>query len=166
MAASTQVEVKHFTDGTITLKDGTGTPRELVCAFSVGDYTLSGSKHTMRETIAYQARGVLNTLRKGAAIFATGSFSCQLADYYDATAETVITFLKGAGGSSANVSTSTTKGDVYTLTILISVEGTDLGDSTDHTISLADCDCTFDLAEGQPNSIAINFTVYGAHTYV
>jgi len=155
---------KHFTDGLITLKDGTGTPVSLAVPFSMGDFALSGLVQGRRATNVYETRGQLVSLRKGAKSFPTGSFSCMLADYSDATDQTVFDFLNKSGSYAANISTTVAKGDVYTVDIVFTVEGTDLGDSADHTLTLEDCDCSMDLSEGEPNSISISFTVYGTVT--
>ena len=160
MAASTII--KHFTDGTITLKDGTGTPVTLVVPFSTGDFSLGGLTQALRATNVYQARGVLTGLRLGAKAFPTGSFSCQIADYSDASDRTVLDFLRKSNSYSANLSTSETLGDVYTVDVVLTVEGTNLDDAADHVITLEDCDCSLDLSEGEPNSLSVSFTVYGA----
>lgn len=159
MAAS-QI-AKHFTDGTITLKDGTGTPVTLVVPFSMGDFSISGLNQARRATNVYETRGQLVSLRKGALSFPTGSFSAMIADYSDATNTTVLDFLNKAGSYSANDSTTEALGDVYTVDILLTVEGTDLGDAADHVITLEDCDCSMDISEGEPNSLSVSFTVYG-----
>ena len=79
MAASTVI--KHFTDGTITLADGTTpTPVSLTVAADQGDFTVSGITEGQREAVPYQTRGVLRSIRKGAATFPTGSLSFMLAD--------------------------------------------------------------------------------------
>ena len=85
MALSTVT--KHFTDGSITLKDGTGTPLTLTVALSVGDLTISGLETDTlgRAVNAYETRGVLRSLRRGARVYPTVSFSAHLADVTDAT---------------------------------------------------------------------------------
>ena len=154
--------IKHFTDGTITLKDGTGTPVTLVVPFSTGDFSLGGLTQALRATNVYEARGQLTGLRKGAKAFPTGSFSCQIADYSDATDRTVLDFLRKNASYSANLSTTTALGDVFTVDLVWTIEGTDLGDAADHVVTLEDCDCSMDLSEGEPNSLSVSFTVYGA----
>ena len=111
MALSTVV--KHFTDGSITLKDGTGTPVTLAVALSVGDLTISGMEtDTLGRTVnAYETRGVLRSLRRGARVYPTVSFSCQLADITDGTDNTLFDFLLKRGSYASNVSTTATTGD-------------------------------------------------------
>jgi hypothetical protein len=67
--------------------------------------------------------------------------------------------LKG-GPFSGN--TSTVSGEVYTIDIRLTVEGTDYGDSADPTITLSDCYCTIDFSEGDPDTLSVSFTCYGA----
>lgn len=153
--------VKHFTDGVITLKDGTATPVTLAVPFSVGDLSISGLNQARRATNAYEARGTLTSLRKGAKAFPTGSFSCQIADFSDAIDRTVLDFLLKQNSYSANKSTTEAIGDVYTLDVVLTVEGTDLADAADHVITMEDCDCSLDLAEGEPTTLSVSFTCYG-----
>lgn len=160
MAASTII--KHFTDGSLVVKDGTGTPVTLSIPFTMGDFSLGGLTQALRATNVYETRGVLVGLRKGAKAFPTGSFSCMVADYSDASDRTLLDFLRKNASYSANISTTTALGDVYTVDLVFTVEGTDLGDSADHVITLEDCDCSMDLSEGEPNSLSVSFTVYGA----
>lgn len=160
MPASTII--KHFTDGSLTVKDGTGTPVTLSIPFTMGDFALSGLNQARRATNVYETRGQLVGLRKGAKSFPTGSFSAMIADYSDATNTTLIDFLNKQNSYSANASTTTALGDVYTVDFVFTVEGTDLGDAADHVITLEDCDCSMDISEGEPNSLSVSFTVYGA----
>jgi len=44
------------------------------------------------------------------------------------------------------------------------IEGTDLGDASDHVIVLNDVAITLDLGEGEPNTVSMSFTVYGSIT--
>ena len=164
MAAS--AVIKHFTDGSITLKDGTGTPVTLTVPFSAGDLSLSGLAQDAlgRATNAYESRGTLNSLRRGAREYPTVSFSAHMADLSDASDRTIVDFLRKKNSYSANISTTATTGDVYTVDIVLTIEGTDLGDATDHTITMEDVDCRIDFSEGEPNTFTINGTVYGTIT--
>jgi len=164
MAASTVI--KHLYDGLIALLDGTGTPVQLTVPFSMGDLSIKGLAQTQREVIAYESRGVLNSVRHTKRTYPTGSFSYMIADYSDATNNTVIDFIRKAGSYNANTSTLGTASDVYTIDIKLTVEGTNFGDSSDHTITLEDCHCTIDIDEGEPNKGTISFTTYGAVSIV
>lgn len=158
MAASTVI--KHFTDGTVKFEDGTGTPVTLTVVADQGDFSITGLAQDDREAVPYQSRGVLHSLRQGAKTFPSGSLSIMLADLSDSTDGTIADFILKQGSYAAN--TSTSAGDVYTIDIELTIEGTDVGDSADHTIKASDCHCTLDIAEGSPDTLSVSFTCYGS----
>jgi len=158
------VVTKTFADGTISLKDGTGTPVVFTSAFSQGDFTASGLEPDQRAATAYEARGVLKSIRLGARSYPTGSFSVMMTDVSDAGDDTLVDFVLKQNGYSGNISTTAAAGDAYTVTITLTIEGTDHGDAADHAIELADCRCTVDVAEGEPNTVTVSFTCYGSVT--
>lgn len=159
MALSTVV--KNFTDGSIQLKDGTGTPITVTVQFSDGDFSASGFQEQMNEVVAYETRGVLNSVRHTVRKYITFSFTAQMSQFTNATAYLSDAVLKN-GAFSAAVSTLGTTADVYTLDVVFTVEGTNFGDSADHTFTLEDCHLSLDFAEGDPNKFTINGTCYGA----
>ena len=162
MAASTVI--KHFTDGTILLEDGTTpTAADITLVTDQGDLSISGLTESQREAVPYQSRGTLHAVRKGAKTFPTGSLSIMLADVSDGTEETLIDFVLAQASFSTNKSTRSND-DVYTIKITLTIEGTDFNDAADHTIVLDDCHCTADVAEGSPNTVTINFICYGTIT--
>lgn len=165
MAAS--VIPKHFTDGSLTLADGTGSPVTLVVPLTVGDFSLSGLKKDAkaRATNVYEARGQVTGLRRGAREYPTVSFSAQCADISDATERTALDFILKQGSYNANISTSVAAGDVYTLNVTLTIEGTDLGDASDHTIVMNDVEFTSAFAEGEPNTLTFEGVVYGNVTF-
>lgn len=160
MAASTVI--KHLYDGTITANDGTGSPVTLVIPFSTGDLSVSALSQVQRATVAYEARGVLTSVRKAARTYPSGSFSFQVADYSDAVDGTAVDFFMKSNSYSGNISTLGASADVYTVDLLLTVAGTVLGDVANHTVTLTDCDVTMDIAEGEPNTGTITFTCYGS----
>ena len=160
MAASTIV--KNLTDGQLTLKDGTGSPVTLVVGFDMGDFTVSGLAQSLHEVAAYESRGTFKSARRTTRRYPSGSFSLMLTDITDGTDQTVIDFLLKQGSYAANV--STLAGDVYCVDLQLDVEGTDLGDSADHQIALSKCHCVVDVAEGDPDTITVNYTCYGSVT--
>jgi hypothetical protein len=159
MAVSTVL--KHFTDGTITLEDGTsGTPVTLTVPFSQGDFSISGIQQAAQKAVnVYQSRGVLHSIRLGEKTFITGSFSAMLADVSDSAAGNLLDFIRKSNAYSSNASTLGS-GDAYLIKITLEIDGTSLGDSANHTIVLDDCACTADVSEGEPDSISISFTSY------
>lgn len=159
MAASSVI--KHFTDGSITLSDGTGTPVTLTVPFSTGDLAVSGLAQKLREVVVYQTRGTANSIRHGARTFPTVTFTAHIADYSDGTETTAIDFFLKAGSFASNTSVSDNSPEVYTVDIILTVEGTDHGDPSDHTITMTNVACTIDVSEGEPNTLTVNGTIYG-----
>jgi hypothetical protein len=137
--------VKHFTDGTITFEDGTGSPVTLTLPLGIGDFSASGFQESQQDVNVYQSRGVLRSLRKGAKNFVSGSFD----------------FVLQQNAYSANISTLSAS-DVYAIKVTLTIEGTDLGDAADHTLVLDNSVVTLDISEGEPDTIAFSFTSYAA----
>ena len=162
MAASTVI--KHLYDGSITVEDGTTpTAVSLDVPFTVGDLSLDTLQESGRGVQAYQTRGSLHSVRLAAREFPTVTFSAQLADISDGTDGTLVDFVMKQGSYSSNVSTLTGS-NAYAIKITLTVEGTDLGDSADHTIVLEDVRCTMAIAEGEPDTVTISGTVFGTIT--
>lgn len=165
MAASTVI--KNFTDGQLTIKDGTGTPITLVVPYEQGNFSLTGLNRKLRNVVAYESRGSRLSVRHTTRNYPAFSFSAFMAQFNaGAAAATVLdALLKGTGTTfAAAVSTLGAAADVYTVDLAFSVEGTDFGDSADPTFTLEDCHCSIDWAEGDPNAFTITGTVYGAIT--
>lgn len=154
--------VKNFRDGTITLADnGINT---LTIQYEAGDLSLSGVNQGNYEHTKYLDRGELGSIRKSNRSFPTGSFSCQMTEFSDASNTNIWDLINKTGAFSTAVSTLGANADLYTLKITLSVEGTNFGDSSDHTLEMDDCRCTIDFAEGDPSSFTINFEVLGTIT--
>lgn len=158
MALSTFI--KNFSHGSLTLSDGTGTPETLSVSYDNGDFSVTGLSPSLREVAAYESRGSLNSLAHTTRTYPSGSFTAQMAEFSEATTGTLADFILKGGSFSSN--TSTVSGEIYTIDIQLTVEGTDFGDDADATITLSDCYCTIDFAEGDPNTFTVNFTVYGS----
>ena len=154
--------VKNFRDGTITVADnGINT---LTIQYEAGDLSLSGVNQGNYEHTKYLDRGDLGSIRKTNRSFPTGSFSCHMTEFSDASNTNIWDLVNRTGAFSAAVSTLGANADLYTLKITLSVEGTNFGDSSDHTLEMDDCRCTIDFAEGDPNSFTLNFEVLGTIT--
>lgn len=156
--------VKNLNNGSIAVEDGTGSPITVTVKFDNGDFSISGLKKKLQETVAYQSRGVLNSVRHTALTFPTFSFTCQMSEFTSATATNIADAILQNGAFAAGVSTLGTNADVYTLKVTITEEGTDFGDSADHTFALDDCELSIDYSEGDPNTFSISGTCYGAIT--
>jgi hypothetical protein len=156
--------VKNFRDGAIILKDGTGTPIAVTIEFESGDFSISGlSANANTEVTTYLDRGSLGSVRLTSQSFPTWSFTCHMVEFSDAVTKTVWDAVNKTGTFAAAVSTITNS-DVYGLDCVINIEGTTLGEATDHTLTLVGNRITLDFAEGDPNSFTINGTMYGSMT--
>lgn len=154
---------KNFRDGTILLEDGTGTPIALTLQFENGDFSIAGLNEGNYEVTTYLDRGELGCIRKTNRSFPTGSFSAHFTDLSDGTEKTLFDLANKTGAFASAVSTLGANADVMTYDLTFSVEGTDFGDAADHVLTLADVRIDdYSLAEGDPNTQSISFTVYGA----
>lgn len=156
--------VKNFRDGTIVLSDGTGTPLTVTIQFENGDLSMSGANAGQVDHTKYLDRGELGSVRRTSRTFVTGSFSCQMTDLSDSTDRLIWDMVNKTGSFASAVSTLGANADLYTLKIVLTVEGTNFGDSADHVLTMNDCRCSIDFAEGDPNSFTINFEVLGTIT--
>ena len=160
MAVSTVA--KNFRDGSIRLADGAALTFDVT--FEDGDFKIDGLQQSLVDIAAYEDRGEFGTLRKTKRKYPTFSFSCVLTDVSDNTDKNLLDAVMKTGAFAAGVSTTSTKGDVWTLDLRLTVEGTDFGDGSDHAILLTDCAMTASAAEGDPDKISISGTCYGTVT--
>lgn len=154
----------QFDNGTISLSDGTTpTALELTARFDQGSFSVSGIQDALRDIRAYQSRGKLRSLRKGERVFPTGSFSVMLTEFSETSVGTLLDWLlKTASTPFENrVSTTADIGDADTSDVTFTMEGTDYGDSADHAVTFHDMHLVADLSEGDPNTLTVNWTLYG-----
>jgi hypothetical protein len=153
--------VKNFRDGTITIRDGTGTPLDIVVQYEGGDFSATGFNQGNYEKNVYLDRGEFGSLRKTNRTFPTFTFSAYMTDLSDGTNENLWDMINKSGAFASAVSTLGASADVYTLEVILAVEGTNYGDASDHTLTLDDCVLSIDFAEGDPNKFTVSGTVYG-----
>lgn len=154
--------VKNFRDGQLVLKDGTGTPIAVTIQFESGDFSISGlSANSNTEVTTYLDRGALGSVRLTSQTFPTWSFSAHMVEFSDATEKTLWDAVNKTGTFASAVSTITNS-DVYGLDCVINIEGTSLGEATDHTLTLVGNRITLDFSEGDPNSFTVNGTCFGS----
>lgn len=154
--------VKNFRDGAIILKDGTGTPIAVTIEFESGDFSISGlSANSNTEVTTYLDRGSLGSVRLTSQSFPTWSFSAHMVEFSDAVTKTLWDAVNKTGAFASAVSTITNS-DVFGLDCVINIEGTTLGEATDHTLTLVGNRITLDFSEGDPNSFTINGTCFGS----
>jgi len=153
--------VKNFRDGTITLSDSTTpTPLSVIVQYEAGDFSITGLSESNTETTTYLDRGDLGSVRKTSRTFPTFSMTAHMTTFSEAASKTIWDAVNKTGMFATGVS-GITGSDVWGIKVLLAVEGTNFGDSTDHTLELNGCHCTIDFSEGDPNSFTINGTVYG-----
>ena len=162
MAQSTVI--KNFRDGTLVFADNTGTPLTMPIVFEAGDFSIDNLNEGLVETTAYLDRGEFSTLRKTNRVFPSFSFTAHMTDLSDATDKLLFDLARKTGAWAAAVSTLGANADAMTYKLTFTVEGTNFGDSADHTLVLNDCRITLSFSEGDPNSFSVAGIVYGAIT--
>lgn len=159
--------VKNFRDGTVSFLDGTGTPVTYTLTLEQGDLKVGGQNFSGKsyEISVIEDRGEVGALRKTNRKYPTFSFSCYFRSFTGVSGSgTVKDFLLFRNAYSANVST-TTLGDVKTLDLKLSIEGTDLGDAVDHTTTLEDIVIdAIDFEEGDVDKLMVSGRVLGTIT--
>jgi len=163
--------VKTNVSGTLLWEDGTGTPLTLTLAFDRGDFALSGLNETLNERVAIERRGRYINSAYGNRVYPAFSLSCWVSAFQDSGVApgNAITFLTRATGSAYAAAVSTLGAGAavpFAFDQTYTLEGTDWGDSADHTFTLADCEVLdFAFSEAADGlSIAINGVVRGAIT--
>lgn len=162
MAQSTVI--KNFRDGTLVFADNTGTPITMPIVYEAGDFSIDNLNEGLVETTAYLDRGEFATLRKTNRVFPSFSFTAHMTDISDATDKLLYDLARKTGAWAAAVSTLGANADAMTYKLTFTVEGTNFGDSADHTLVLNDCRITLSFSEGDPNSFSVAGIVYGAIT--
>ena len=157
--------VKNFRNGTLRIYDATSTPLDVTVEYDAGDFSINGLKKKLNETTTYLDRGELGSVRHTARTFPTISFTAQMTEFSDATNEVLQDIVLRTGAFATAVSTLGATADVYTLNMTLTVEGTDFGDASDHVLTATNVEMSVDFAEGDPNTVTINGTVYGTVTF-
>jgi len=156
--------IKNFRDGTLVFADNTGTPLTLPIQYEAGDFSIDNLNEGLVETTAYLDRGEFATLRKTNRVFPSFSFTAHMTDLSDATDKLLYDLARKTGAWASAVSTLGANADAMTYKLTFTVEGTNFGDSADHTMILNDCRITLSFSEGDPNSFSVAGIVYGTIT--
>lgn len=158
MAVSTVVKTKC--DGTILIEDNGGT-NSLTVAFETGDLSIDIPGRTVNVFLDRGKFGSTPSLRFGDDQAVTFSFSAHFRHASDATQGTLTDIISNGGHfASTWVSRGGANAEVKTVQVTFTIEGTDHGDSADHTIVMDHCFITGSVAEGDPNTLTINGTAY------
>jgi len=161
MAVSTVVKTKR--DGLISIADGGGFGggNDLDISLEVGDFSATVPGEIRIDILD---RGVLGSnVRYGDDQIATGSFTVYLRDLTDATAACLMDILNQSGHvGSTWVSTLGASAEVMAYDLKWTIEGTDHGDAADHTATFADVTFDYVMADGDPDTITVNWTCHSA----
>lgn len=158
--------VKTLRDGTITFSDNGGA-NTLTVAYETGDLSIDIPQEGVANFLDRGRIGATPSLRYSDDAPMTGSFTAQLRDLSDAAYATLEELVMQSGFvGSTWVSTMGANGEVFTVTLVWTIEGTDHGDSADHTLTLPYCVVRGGFAEGSPNTINISFTSYAVRPTV
>lgn len=152
--------IKTKCDGTLTFSDNGGAHSYTV-AYEAGDFNVTIPGASITNSLDRGKFGTTPSLRYGDEQAVTGTFSAYLRDLSDAGYATLMEIIAQTGDVGSNwVSTMGANGEVFTLTLLWTIEGTDHGDPDDHTMRCDFCFVTGALTEGDPDTITINFSSY------
>jgi hypothetical protein len=163
MAISTVA--KNFRDGSLVLSDATGSPISVTVQYTGGDFSVSGLRQANKDINKYLDRGDFFSARKTNQVFPTFSFTAIFTDLTDGSEKTLVDACLKTGAFAAGVSTLGANADVWALKAVFTVEGTDLGDSADHVITLNDCVISdVSISEGDPDTFSISGELLGTIT--
>lgn len=153
--------IKNFTDGRLTLIDGTPvTPLELLIPFDNGDWSITGLKKVLNESVAYESRGKIKSLRHTVRRYIAFSGTAMYAEFSEATG-TIADFVFAQTAFSARISTADVPGNVDQMHVKFETEGTDLGDAADGVVTIKGVEVdSFDFAEGDPDQFSVSGTGY------
>lgn len=164
--------VKQAHDCTITITDGAALSYSP--SLFDGNVTIGNFQRKQREVATYEVRGQLKAVRHTNRVYPTFTLTIQLANYsgsvdVDGATETEspADVFNRTGTWSAATSTLPVNlggGDVFCVDIEIVLEGTDLGDSADHTITANSVRGVVSPVIGEPATYQIECTVYEGFT--
>lgn len=159
MAASTTVKVRR--DGAIIIEDSGATNTLVVAYEGEGDFTFDNGAE-QADRVVIMDRGSIVGLRKGNDPVGSLSFSVNMLEFTNSTAETLLGVLDN---ETTWTSTGGTGFEQYLLDVRITIEGTDHGEAADATAKFSKVLLTWDFSEGDPDTINVQGEVYGGITY-
>lgn len=165
MAESLIVKTKR--DGTLTFSD-LAAANSYTVAFEAGDLNLTVPGATVNNFLDRGRFPAGNpSIRYGDDQPLTGTFTAYLRDVSDLVDVTLSEILLQSGAvASGWTSTMGANGEVFTLKLTWTIAGVIHGDASDHVLELDHCYVTGALAEGDPDTITINFTSYTLYPVV
>ena len=155
--------IKTKRDGTIKFLDNAGANTYTV-AYEAGDLNISIPGPSVISPLDRGSLGSPPSLRYSDDAPITGSFTAMLRDLGDAAYTTLSEIITQTGHVATTwVSTMGANGEVFTLDLEWTIEGTNHGDASDHVLTLPYCVVTGSLSEGDPDQISISFTSYSVY---
>ena len=152
---------KTIFDGSLTVEDGASL--SITAQFDQGDFSIDPLKVSQNETTVIETRHRFRGIRNGARIYPTGSFTLVVCEFTEASTGTIADAVLKNGAWSSAVSTLGANAEKYTVKLTFTQDGDAHGES-DNNIILDDVECTLAFSEGDPNTVTISYTVYGAIT--
>ena len=158
MAASTVPKTKR--DGKIQIITA---EHVLEVQYEAGDLSISNMKAGQTATTMILDRGDFHALRKTDFEPVAFSFTATLTDVSDGTDALLLDACLGTGAWASDTSAFGANADCWGIKLTFTIEGTDHGDSADHTIELTPCRImSVDLSEGDPSTLSISGEAYAA----
>lgn len=156
--ANPSVTPKVPRDGTVTFFDNAGISgaNTMTWDYIMGDVSVNaGAKE---EFIDLFVRGTWKARRKGNDPIFEGSFSLPLMQFTNGSQEVAIDALDGTGAVGSAWTKHLAAIEHWNIGIRFQVEGTDLSDAADHSITFEGCVCSWELSEGENAITMINVT--------
>lgn len=147
-------------DGELKFYDGAGTPLVFTLAYEDGDLQVSGINKGQKTVQAFKSRGSTYALRAVEDQDLEVQFSAHLVGLTDGTDGAIMDIVRRTGTWASATSTSSTKGDVYTVKMVWTADTTALGATADSSLTMHYVHLSADLSEGTPGKISIKGTAY------
>jgi len=160
--------IKHRYDCSVTIADGAALSQSF--GMFNGSVSISNMNRKLRNVVAYKTRDGKATVRHSDRNEITFSLTFHLANYsgtVDAEGNTEVSpwdVFNRAGAWAAATSTipvSFGGGDVFGVDITIDLEGTDIGEAADHTLTFTRCVGLATAAIEEPGTWTVEVTCYG-----
>jgi hypothetical protein len=151
----------EFDSGTNVLSDGSDPVLSHTLLFDEANVALSDYIPDGVEVVEYQYRQQLRSVRGGRKVFPKLSVTLASTEFTEATQGTIHDFLLGNAGTpyATRVSVDAALSELFLFdwTFTMNVNGVAVG-----TATFTKCKCTaLNFAEGSPNTITLEATVYG-----
>jgi hypothetical protein len=158
MATESEIS-KTFRNGKVTKKDASG--RSFEFSYEDGDFSFGADKAA--RTVVYD-RGEIVGLRKGNDPVLSGSFTVDMRQFSDPTADNPIDVIEWSGSWASAVSTGGPNFEFNVGTYEFRVQGVALGEAADHVLNCYKVFETWDFKEGDRNKITVKLEIYGGYS--